>query len=346
MRILPAPPKISLFGLPRETVSDFLVSGWAGKFRNPPARVSNMQVLHFDQINPQTGRVFTFDDPNCFFGPDGIGRFLEPGDPGFVPYDTPAPPPPAPKPKKPFRRKKKTNIQNIPNHTSIMNKFQYRVAPKSGGGFLARPVLPPALSGDDFMAKVAQRASLPVAQCDAVVDALVAEILACGSGCAHTNAVRGKLRFVPTAGGSSASPDGFHNAEDINADIAISLTAETRDAWRATLELERLEDKGLVSPEIDSILSQENGAENHYVPGTLIVLNGDRLAFNKADLTQGVFFRSGNDPEVRATVYGTVTPSSLSVLVPAGLTGPLHVRVAAYINGSVRSFSYMHAITQ
>ena len=60
---------------------------------------------------------------------------------------------------------------------------------------------------------------------------------------------------------------------------------------------------------------------------------------------QGGFFRSGSDPEVRATVYGTITPSSLSVLVPATLSGPLNVRVANKINGSVRSFTFMDAIT-
>lgn len=60
---------------------------------------------------------------------------------------------------------------------------------------------------------------------------------------------------------------------------------------------------------------------------------------------QGVFFRSGSDPEVRASVYGTITPTSLSVLVPATLSGPLNVRVANKINGSVRSFTFMDAIT-
>ena len=76
------------------------------------------------------------------------------------------------------------------------------------------------------------------------------------------------------------------------------------------------------------------------------MLNGDNLRFDRADVTQGVFFRAGSAAEVRATVYGTVTPTSLSVLVPATLSGPLTVRVAAYINGSVRSFTYMTPITQ
>lgn len=43
--------------------------------------------------------------------------------------------------------------------------------------------------------------------------------------------------------------------------------------------------------------------------------------------------------EVRATVYGTQDPGAISILVPAALAGPLQVRVAALINGSVRSYN-------
>lgn len=53
-----------------------------------------------------------------------------------------------------------------------------------------------------------------------------------------------------------------------------------------------------------------------------------------------------HEKRVRATVYGTVTPSSLSVRVPGTLSGPLTVRAAAYINGSVRSFTFMDLITE
>jgi hypothetical protein len=63
-----------------------------------------MKPLHWNATNPFTGRPFVWGDPNLRFV-DGKGVYLEPGDPGFVPYDTPAPAPP-PKQKKPFRRKK------------------------------------------------------------------------------------------------------------------------------------------------------------------------------------------------------------------------------------------------
>ncbi len=43
-----------------------------------------MQPLLWDAINPFTGKPFTWDDPNLLWGSPAY--YLEPGDPGFVPY--------------------------------------------------------------------------------------------------------------------------------------------------------------------------------------------------------------------------------------------------------------------
>jgi hypothetical protein len=47
---------------------------------------------------------------------------------------------------------------------------------------------------------------------------------------------------------------------------------------------------------------------------------------------------------VRATTYGPIRPSSVIVLVPSGLTGPLQVRITASINGGYRSYLYSFTI--
>ena len=57
-----------------------------------------MKMLFWDAINPLTGTLFTYDDPNLRWGDPSY--YLEPGDPGFVPYSTPA----VPKPKKNTRK--------------------------------------------------------------------------------------------------------------------------------------------------------------------------------------------------------------------------------------------------
>lgn len=301
-----------------------------------------MKPLLWDSINPVTGQPFTWGDPNVFWGSPSY--FLEPGDPGYVPYPGTSQPP-SKKKRKPFRRKAANPNTEPPTPNYIMPTFQYHIAPNPHGGFTTRPVMRQSVTEEAFFAKVAADSGLSVEQSIAAFDAIVGAFLACAGGCDH-GVIRDKIRFRPTSGGSDPAPDGFNNAQEINADVALSFTATARDAWRATLTLESQGEIGKSSPLIDSILSQENGAEDQYTPGALIVLNGDNLRFNKADPAQGVFFRSGNNPEVRATTYGTLTPTSLSVMVPATLSGPLTVRVATYMNGSVRSFTYMDPITQ
>lgn len=227
-----------------------------------------------------------------------------------------------------------------------MPTFQYHVAPNPKGGFTTRPVLGEPVTDEAFFNIAASKTGgLTADQVKTGLTAVLDTILECSSGCAFSTGLLGKLRFRPTSGGSQPGPSDFDNPNEMNCDVALSITAETRDAWRGSLTLESMGEVGKVSPDIDSILSQENGAPGKYSPGTMIELSGHRLDLDKSDLAQGVFFRSGSDPEVRATVYGTITPTSLSVLVPATLSGPLNVRVANKINGSVRSFTFMDAIT-
>lgn len=227
-----------------------------------------------------------------------------------------------------------------------MPTFKYHTAPNPKGGFTTRPVLGDPVTDEFFFNRAAALSGgLTPDQVKAGLQAVLATILECSAACAFSNGLLGKLRFRPTSGGSQPAPGDFNNPDEMNADVSLSITAETRDDWRSTLTLESMGEVGKVSPDIDSILSQENGEVGKYTPGTLIELSGHRLDLDKVDLLQGVFFRSGSNAEVRATVYGTITPTSLSVMVPANLSGPLFVRVANKINGSVRSFTYMDAIT-
>ena len=305
-----------------------------------------MKSLYWDSHDP----LDCWDNPNCFFDSEGKGKRREKSDEGYVEWYPPGYQPPAkPKAKKPFRRRAKTQTTND-NHTSTtstaMPSFQYNVAPNSNGGFTTRPVLGTLLTEQAFIERMMAITGLTKEQCQSATDAVFDIICGCASSCDHATDIRGRFRFRPTSGGSQSTPDAFNNAAEINADIAISLTAAKRDSWQSQLTLESMGEVGKVSPVVDSILSQENGQTDVYVPGTMIVINGDNLRFDKTDVQQGVFVRSGNNAEVRLTVYGTVTPTSLSVFMPDTLTGPQTVRVAAFIHGSVRSFTYMTPVAQ
>ncbi|MBL9133996.1 MAG: DUF4469 domain-containing protein [Verrucomicrobiaceae bacterium] len=264
--------------------------------------------------------------------------------PGLT-WDMQAPDPPPPKPKKTFRRSPNANPPPTPTATHPMSTFTYHPAPKSSGGFTTRAALGDAVTTDFITAQVATATGLTPVQVESAVKTFFQTLLACSAGCGWSNNLYDIVRFRPTSGGSSPQPDGFHNADDINADVALSYTKEAIDAWRATLTLESLGEVGKVTPIIDTILNQDTGEADKYTPGSLIQLRGDNLKLNRADITQGVFFKAGAAAEVRATSYADIEPLSLTVLVPASLSGPLTVRVAAHINGSVRSYTYTNFIT-
>lgn len=226
-----------------------------------------------------------------------------------------------------------------------MSSFQYNVAPNPKGGFTTRVVLGNQIVEADLTAAIAAAAGVTAPQADAVIRGLFTRLLAAAADCNWSSGLYDAISVRPTSGGSETAPDQFHNADDLAANVQITFSADQIRAWRTSLSLQRVGEVGSLTPVIDTILSEENGAVDHYVPGTLIRLRGDHLKFKKTDTAQGVFFQPATGAEVRATIYGIIDPSQTTVLVPSTLSGPLGVRIAAAIGGSIRSFTYTHPIS-
>lgn len=226
-----------------------------------------------------------------------------------------------------------------------MKTFKYNVAPLAGGGFTTRAVRGSQADEAVFTADIAASTGVEPAKVPLVIQAFFDKILNCSGGCDWSSEMYGCLSFRPTSGGNEASPADFHNPDDINADIALTLSAAKIRQWRTTLSLESMGEVGLITPVIDAILDITTGQADRYTPANMVQLRGDNLRFKLSDTTQGVFFRSGSAAEVRATLYGQNEPGIVSCAIPAALSGPLQVRIAAYINGSVRSFTYTHLIS-
>ena len=123
------------------------------------------------------------------------------------------------------------------------------------------------------------------------------------------------------------------------------LASAATGGWSSSLSLESLGEVGLITPVIDSIIDMTTSQPDKYTAANMIQLRGNDLRFKLSDLTQGTFFRSGSAAEVRGTLYGQNEPGIVSVAVPAALSGPLQVRHAAFINGSIRSYTYTHTLT-
>lgn len=304
-----------------------------------------MKTLYYDSINPATGTPFTWDDPNLIWSDPSY--YLEPGDQGYVPYG-PQPVPPVKPKKKPFHRARKplspTPVPPQPNNTT-MATFKYNVAPLAAGGFTTRAVLGPQADSATLAATIAAATGVTAAQVELVAKAIVGQMLDCSQGSNWSGNLFGCLTFRPTSGGSQPMPGDFHNPVDINADITLRILPELMEPWRAGLSIESMGEVGKLTPVIDTVINLQTNVVNTYIPGDLIQVRGDYLKFDKADLTQGIFFKAGAAAEVRATIYGTLEPRAVSVMVPASLTGPLTVRVATFINGSVRNYTYSEPIT-
>lgn len=299
-----------------------------------------MKVLLWDMINPYTSRPFTFDDPNLRWG--NPSYYLEESDEGFTPYGPPAKPP---KKKEPFRRARRPATTTEPVIHNQMSTFKYNVAPNSQGGFTTRAVRGEPGDPAAFIAAVAAAANTTPEIAEAVLRAFFQRLLACGGGCEWFPDLLGLVSVRPTSGGSSPSPDGFHNADDINASVVITFLAEVIRDWRSTLTLESLGEVGKLTPVIESTIRQHDKAVDKYTVGRLVQVRGDRLNLDPDDLSQGIFLKAGSDPEVRVTEYATIEPGSLTILIPTGLTGPLTVRVVNHINGSLRSYTYTNPLT-
>lgn len=279
-----------------------------------------------------------WSDPNFRWGSPSF--VLEEGDPGWTP-------PPGYQKKKPFRRQKKTTTAPPePLTTSTaMPTFKYYPAPNPQGGYRTWVVLGPQVTDETLLGLIATDSGASVEVSRAVCLAFFANVRKCTAGCAWSDGFLGEYYFRPTSGGSRPAPEDFQNAEEANADIAMGFVSEKRDEWRGTLVMQSTGTRGLVTPVISTVICMEDGAEDHYVVSTMVRLVGSNLRFNKAMTDEGVFFIKADNTETRSTVYGTIDPGEVLALVPAALTGTLRLRIAARLNGSLRSFTYSTPLT-
>ncbi len=300
--------------------------------------------LLYGMTNPFTGEPFKYGDPNIRYG-----FYLEPGDPGFVPYPDQ---PPQPKPKPPhksFHRKPKprdSSSNTTTNPSTNMSTFQYNVVPKSGGGFSTRPVLSDEFDDATIDNAVAAQNGLTAAQCVAVLTSYLDQFLLRAADCEWSHLFHDLLSIRPTSGGSSPTPDGFHTPVDINAGLSLSISPDRLDDWRSTLSIQSMGQTGLQTPEVDSIINLADGTQDTYVAGEIIQLGGDHLAFDKTDTAQGVFYATAAAPgtKVRIASYGPISPTQINAIMPAGLSGPLTITVVVRIANSLRSTTYLHPI--
>ena len=148
----------------------------------------------------------------------------------------------------------------------------------------------------------------------------------------------GQLNVKPSTGGTAATPDGFHTAEDLKADVSLSYAADVIHDWRATCTIEKVGDEGVAIPIVETIINCLTGTPNTYTAAQAIHLQLENGGFNKLMPNQGVFSSTGeNGPWVRINAYGSVSDKNIYAFIPAATTGGLRVKV---VNEAGHEFVY------
>lgn len=224
--------------------------------------------------------------------------------------------------------------------------FLYQPAPNPRGGFTCRAVKGEQITEAELDAAVAAETGLPPEQCAQVLKAYLRQMLAEGATSRWSPGLYGLIGLYPTAGGSQPGHDDFHTAEEVKAGMSIAFSLEAIRAWRQELRLVSRGFAGLVTPKLASVISCTTNQPDEYVSGYIIGVRGAHLKLDHHDPAQGIFCILADGTEVRCEQYGGSTRLRVYARVPESVTGPIRVRVATHIYGSVRSSIYAKTLQQ
>jgi hypothetical protein len=241
-------------------------------------------------------------------------------------------------------RKTNTIHPNYQQPTRAMNLTYKTILNTSGEGYSTRLSYGEDFTQAELNAAVAAAHSVTPEQAEAIGREYFAILMAAATPRRCLN-LFGLMSVQPTSGGSSPLPDGFHNATDINAGWAITMLADVLRDWRETCTIEKVGDEGAAAPVMESVINEADGVLNTYTSSQLVHILGDRLAFDKTDLTQGVFFDTvPPSTPIRAEVFGPIGDKNVYAAVPGGiLAGPLKVILT---NNRGHTSTYTTTITQ
>ena len=193
----------------------------------------------------------------------------------------------------------------------------------------------------EYFAKVADLSGKPVAECEAIFDALLAAFVAFGRETRSTVHLKNKLRMQPTSGGSFPVGSTPHTAQDIGAHLNFIAGPDLIAAFEASLSITCTGEEGVRAPIIDRVVDNRTGMADHYTAGDVLEMTGDNLTLDPADTAQGVFLTTATGTVTRVTRYISMAKTSMSVMVPSTVTGVVGLSVASkYDTATLRTGHY------
>lgn len=288
-----------------------------------------MVTLYFDSGN----LLDCFDNPNCFFDENGIGRRREPGDPGYVEWYPPGYVPPAPERKnKPRRRSTLTAVEN-PEPATAMS-FQYIITPNPSNSqrpFRARVKMGPQVGEGQVLAEIAADSTKPAADVQQILQSAAKVIIGhMRRGCSIEHLL-GLFRAVPSVTGSFATSN--PSGEEVKAGVTFNLVVgpEALAAMLEDLTVEKVGESGTVKPEIENIVLSPGGTPNVYSHTAGLKCSGDHLRGSGPNQTWpsvSLLDQSLANP-IPLTVIACSQTEMLIAPPPAGATGIRRLKIVA-----------------
>ncbi len=301
-----------------------------------------MVTLHFDSGNP----LDCFDNPNCFFDENGIGRRREPGDPGYVEWYPPGYTPPRVRRRQhiPFIAKAPlpTNLPTMPD------TYQYITRPTSkGDATTTQPVYRGTKTKADLLAEIAARLGSTPPTIEAVIRTHHEVIIDWTAQGWKVEPFDDLIGFRLTVGG--ANPTG--EPEDWNFDtMAADLNCHWGNAGearsRATFTSEKVGEQARSAPVFVEVFDSETKEANHYeaLKGLTCRFSNRKFEFDPGAGCK-LRFRKADNTYVEAAGYPHIKGNTVVGLPPAGLTGTVYLECTALINGSLRTSEYPFPLT-
>ena len=146
----------------------------------------------------------------------------------------------------------------------------------------------------------------------------------------------GLLGIRPTSGGKETGTDDFHNATDINFDLAVVYLTDAIRELRDTSTIQNIGHDGPGDPHLEIIENMVNGALNSYTPGQMVRISGEHLSFERAAAiipagNVGAFIQpAAGGAWTHLTTYGNLSDATVEVLIPAAITGQQRLKI---VNG-------------
>lgn len=299
-----------------------------------------MKFLYWDSQDP----LDCYDNPNCFYGADGIGRRREETDEGYVVWFPPGYVPPKPEPKKKRRTPRLSHQSNPYNPTNTMLPYQFITRTGTQNQVTTARVSRGTKTTAEVHAEVTARLGAATPGVQNVIKTFIEVILDWETEGWTVEPIEDLLGFFMPCGGSFPDTEFQPTFDNMNHGPACNLGDAGRIRVASNITYEGQGHQGRIKPEIIRITDNWTGQIDHYTAAKSVCIElGNKKGKPEFDRAAGskVEFRKADGTLVEATDYSTAGALKINAQVPAGTTGNItETIITMLINGSLRSGSY------